>query len=169
MRAIVDAGQRLVGEQPAQRVGAQPAGGGQLGHAEAGRPDRSPRWAARRRRRSTTASARTSPTDVGLEHGDAQAWRSHLATERRPGSHSDGASMPAADQRDRAALLGQLGGRFDAGQPGADHGDGRIGVQIVEGVAQPLRACSNSAIGIGEFGRTGHGRRRRLRCCRPRR
>ena len=85
---------------------------------------------------------------------------SHLAIDRRPGSESDGASSTAAHQRDRAALLGQLGGRLDAGEPGADDGDRGVRVQLVDGGAQPLRVLEFRD-GIGEFGCSGHRRRHR--------
>ena len=66
--------------------------------------------------------------------------------------------MPAADQCDGAALLGQLGCRLDSGQAGADDGHRGIRVQLVEGVAQPL--CQlEFRYRVGEFGCTRHGGR----------
>ncbi len=47
---VVHAGQCFIGEQPAQRVGAKAAAGGQLRNAEARRPHRHQRWAGSRRR-----------------------------------------------------------------------------------------------------------------------
>ena len=68
---VVDAGQRLVGEQPAERVGAQPAVRGQLRHAESGRPD----GQRARTHRTVGEHHRVRPDlgdDVGLEDGDTK-------------------------------------------------------------------------------------------------
>ena len=81
--------------------------------------------------------------------------RSRLATDRRPRLLSDGPRTAAAHQRHRASPLGQLGGRLDAGQSGADDGDGASGWQLGERLAQPLRAFQ-FGYGIGEFGCAGH-------------
>ena len=90
---VVDAGQRLVGEQPAQRVGAQSAGGGQLRHAEARRPD-----GHRARAHGAVGEHHRVRADlrhhVGLEHRDAHACASTWRPTVGPRSDSDGASSP---------------------------------------------------------------------------
>ncbi len=94
MRGVVDAGQRLVGEQPAQRVGAQSAGRGQLRHAEARRPDGHRARSAPRRRRTTTASGATSVTTSASSTVTpclAQPLGDRIGG---PARDSDGASCP---------------------------------------------------------------------------
>ena len=56
------------------------------------------------------------------------------------------------------ALLGELGGSLDAGEPGADDGDRCLRGQLVDRGAQPLRQFQ-FGYGISEFGRAGHCRR----------
>ena len=93
----------------------------------------------------TTASGRTSVTtsvsstatpQPGQHLGDRPTAR---LGQRRP-------QLTAADQRDFAALLGELGGRLDPGQPGADDGHRCVRVQVVE-AARRRCACSSSAMG----------------------
>jgi hypothetical protein len=55
-------------------------------------------------------------------------------------------------------LLGQLGGRLDAGQSAADHGDRSIEGQLLQPGTQPLCGLQLSDV-VGEFGRAGHRRR----------
>ncbi len=105
----------------------------------------------------TTASGRTSVDHVGLEHRDAQLAQ-HLGDRATSRLGQVRPELTAADQRDVAPLLGELGGRLDPGQPGADHGHRCVRMQVVDDGAQALRLLQFGD-GIGEFGRAGHGRR----------
>jgi hypothetical protein len=48
-----------------------------------------------------------------------------------------------------------VGGRLDAGEPAADHGDRSIGVQLLQPGTQPLRGLELSDL-EREFGRPRH-------------
>ena len=156
---VVDAGQRLVGEQPAERVGAQPAAGGQVRHAEPGRPDRHRagqlatvgehyrvrahlghhRGRRARRRRASPAAWRPSARPGSLRYGPSRP--PHTSVTTRPCSASSAAvSMPVG--------------------PAPTTVTGASGMQSSMRSAQPLRVLEFRD-GIGEFGRAGHGRRRR--------
>ena len=139
--------------KPAHRVGAQPTGAARSGTPKPavqtvialGRTAPSPK---------TTASGRTSVT-TSVSSTATRSLASTLATDRRPG-HGQRRPQPAAtDQGDVAALLGELGGRLDTGQPGADDSDRRVRVQVVEGSPQTL-SLLEFCDGISEFGRAGH-------------
>jgi hypothetical protein len=76
---------------------------------------------------------------------------SHLATERRAGSPNDGANRPPQIRVDGAALLRELGGHLDPGQPGADDRDPGVTGQLLQGAAEPLRRLEFGH-GVSEFG-----------------
>ena len=117
--AVVDAGQRLVGDHAAQRVRAQPAARGQV------RAANPPAQTVTAAGSSRPSASRTSPgvTSAASAPGPSSTRTpsppSRRATARRPVACRDGASR-AADQRDGAALRGQLGRSLDAGEPAAD-------------------------------------------------
>ena len=157
---VVDAGQRLVGEQAADaRRCVRP-----LRAARSGTPKPavqivtalgSPRPSA-----STTASGSTSVTVApGPSMTVTPSLRQPLgdrAAARRAQIRSQHA---AADQRDASALLGELGGRLEPGGSGADHTERRVGGSGRQARRAAAAACSNSRYGISEFGGTGHRRR----------
>ena len=150
---IVDAGQRFVGEQPAQRIGAKPAAGGQVRHAEPRRPHRH-----RAGQHGTVGEHHRIPAHLadrgGFEHVDAELAQL-LGHRTAAGPAQRRAQDAATDQGHRAALLGEFGGGFDSGQAAADDGDGRVGMQLGQCVAQPLRALQFGEQ-VGVFGCAGH-------------
>ena len=149
---VVDAGQRLVGEQPAQRVGAQPAAGGQLRARRIRRSRSSPRWAALRPSASTTASgAHLGHRRAGPSSTVDASRASHLATDRRPGSLRDGPSTPPQTSVTVRPCSASSAAVSMPVRPGADDRDRGAGVQLVHGVAQPLRLLQFS-YRISEFG-----------------
>ncbi len=153
IRRIVHAGQRLVGEQPAHRVGTQPTGAGQVRHAEARGPD-----GDRARTHRAVFENDGIRADLGhhvrFEHGNPQPGQ-HLGHRTTARHGQCRPQPPATDQGDLAALLGELGGGLDPGQTGADDGHRRIRVHVVESSAQTL-SLLQFCDGIGEFRRSGH-------------
>ena len=112
-----------VSNRPSASV-VRPLAAARSGHAEARRPHRHRAGQHRDRRRAPRGRRPPAATACGVHDGDAQRGQplGHRAPARRRqrrGQHV------AADQRDGAALLGELGGTLDAGQPAADHHDRR--------------------------------------------
>ena len=91
---VVHAGQRLVGEQAAQGVGAQPAAGGQIRYAEAGGPDghRARQLAAVAELHGIAASP-GHPARRALEHGHPELGQP-AGHRRRPRGCRYGPSTP---------------------------------------------------------------------------
>ena len=146
---VVDARQGLVGEQPAERIGAQAAVGGERGHAETGRPD-----GDRARSHRTVGEDDGVAADLGghvvHEHGDAVLGEP-LGGGPTRGLRQKRSKLPAADQRHLAALLGELGGHLGTGEARADDGYRSVGMHLGEAVAQPF-GVFEFAEGMGEFG-----------------
>jgi len=154
---VVDAGQRLIGDEAAHGVGGQAAAGGEVGHAEARGPDR---HGARQRAPAAELDGvarhgRHRRADA-LQHGDPERGQP-------PGHRASAARMQVraehvtAHQRDGAARLRQLGGRLDAGRARSDDRHGRRQRGGSQHRPQPLRLLEGGDR-VGVLGRTGRRR-----------
>ena len=99
-----------------------PLRAGQVRHAEAGRPDRDARWAARARRRAPPRPRAPRSTCAGsVDDGRRRACAAAWPPTGGPARSGTGPSTSPHTSVTVPALLGELGGGLDAGQPAADH------------------------------------------------
>ena len=165
---IVDAGQRFVGEQPAQRVGAQPAARGQVRHAEAGRPHRHRAGQDRAVGQHHRVRSRTSADHARPRARRRRAWPAAWPLTAAAAGSATGPARPPQTSVTRRPCSASSEAVSMPVRPRADHGDGCVRVQLVQGVAQPL-GLLEIRDGIGEFAPRLAPWPAPRRCCRRRR